>query len=102
MDLVYQVILWAFIGLVYAVYGYLTNKLGEWSTTFAPMRMVITMVIGAIIGLVLGWSGVELNPETIYLYLQMPLFAGLGILYVVERVVKAILERMKTPQTYIP
>jgi hypothetical protein len=102
MEMIYQVILWVFIGLVYASVGYLTNKLGDWSTVFEPMRLVITAIIGGIVGLILGWTGVELTPETIYLYLQMPLFAGMGILYVVEKVVKAILERMKVPQTFIP
>jgi hypothetical protein len=46
--------------------------------------------------------GVTVTPETVVMYLQMPLFAGLGILYVVERAVKVILEKLQTPAQFIP
>jgi H+/Cl- antiporter ClcA len=91
-----QILIWALIGLIYAGYGYLTNKLGDWSTEFQKMRLGITVVIGACVGLILGYMGVELTPETLILYLQMPLFAGMGVLYLVERLVKALMLRFTT------
>ena len=97
-----QILIWAFIGLIYAGYGYLTNKIGDWSTTFETMRFLITIVMGAIIGVVLSLLGIQLTPETITTYLQMPLFMGLGILYVIERAVKMILEKLNTPAQFIP
>lgn len=97
-----QILIWAFIGLIYAGYGYLTNKIGDWSTEFQAMRFLITIVMGAIVGIVLALLGIELTPETITTYLQMPLFMGLGILYVIERAVKMILEKLNTPAQFIP
>ena len=97
-----QIAIWAFIGLIYAGYGYLTNKIGDWSVDFQGIRFAITIVLGAIVGVVLALFGIELTPETMIVYLQMPLFMGLGILYVVERAVKMILEKLNTPAQFIP
>ena len=101
MDFV-QILIWAAIGLIYAGYGYLTNKIGDWSTTFEPIRFCITIIMGAVVGVILSLLGIALTPETVILYLQLPLFAGLGVLYVIERAVKMILEKLNTPQQFIP
>jgi hypothetical protein len=97
-----QIVIWAAIGLIYAGYGYLTNKIGDWSIDFQGMRFLITIVMGAIVGVILSLLGVTLTPETVVLYLQMPLFAGLGVLYIIERAVKMILEKLNTPAQFIP
>jgi hypothetical protein len=101
MDFV-QIVIWAAIGLIYAGYGYLTNKIGDWSIDFQGMRFLITIVMGAIVGVILSLLGVTLTPETVLIYLQMPLFAGLGVLYIIERAVKMILEKLNTPAQFIP
>jgi hypothetical protein len=101
MDFV-QIVIWAAIGLIYAGYGYLTNKIGDWSIDFQGMRFLITIVMGAIVGVILSLLGITLTPETVLIYLQMPLFAGLGVLYIIERAVKMILEKLNTPAQFIP
>ncbi len=73
--------------IVYAVFGYLKSTTQE---GFEPTKFLSTIAIGAIIGVVFAFSGLQVTQEAVAI--QLAAYAGLTA--VIEDVVKSIWRRI--------
>lgn len=73
--------------IIYAVFGYLKSTTQE---GFQPVKFISTIAIGAIIGIVFAFGGLEVTQEAVAI--QLAAYAGMTA--VIEDIVKSIWRRI--------